>query len=231
MLENNCWLNQLTGVYENREAAYREDKGDTFVDGPVNDFTTNYANAKSGLDDEKYMEVASAKSRVDLMFFYMKTCHIVDVCTYRKVYNEQNNKTVAEHPVLFMASEAQCSKATQAKDEFETGAGAALLQERDLECASPTTPTPATGPPPPAAQCHTSYALLRDQCARPLAGWVLAWYCCEESGLEATDARCDLREACERVGPITRFPPDGLLGKPPFGDPLGDGLVGCACPE
>jgi len=147
MLENNCWFNQLTKAYEYCEAAYREDKGDTFVDGPVNDFTTNYANAKSGLDDEKYMEVASAKSRVDLMFFYMKTCHIVDVCTYRK--DEQNDKTVAEHPVLFMASEAQCSKATQAKDEFEKGAGAALLQEVRVEypeCASPTTtnPTPTT---------------------------------------------------------------------------------------
>jgi hypothetical protein len=142
MLENNCQLNQLSGVYEDCETAYREDKGVTFVDGPVNDFTTNYANAKNGLDDEKYMKVASAKSRVDLMLFYMKTCHIVDICTYRE--DKQNNKTVAEHPVLFMPSEAQCSKATQAKAEFETGPGATLLQERDPECATPTT-TSTTG--------------------------------------------------------------------------------------
>jgi hypothetical protein len=134
MLENNCQLNQLSGVYEDCEAAYREDKGVTFVDGPVNDFTTNYANAKNGLDDEKYMKVASAKSRVDLMLFYMRTCHIVDVCTYKE--DKQNNKTVAEHPVLFMPSEAHCSKATQAKAEFEMGPGATLLQERDPECAA-----------------------------------------------------------------------------------------------
>jgi hypothetical protein len=53
----------------------------------------------------------------------------------------------AEHPVLFMPSEAQCYKATQAKDEFETGAGATLLQERDPECMAPTTTTTTTTPP------------------------------------------------------------------------------------
>jgi hypothetical protein len=52
---------------------------------------------------------------------------------------------VAENPVLFMPSEAQCSKAMQAKDEFETpSAGRTLLQERKQAieagaCASPTT--------------------------------------------------------------------------------------------
>ena len=134
MLGNNCMLNKLSDAYGDCKATYREGQGDTFVDGPVSDFTTNYANAKTGLDDEKYMEVASSKSRLDLMLLYMKTCHTVDVCMYKE--DEQNAKTVAENPVLFMPSEAQCSKVTQVKAEFETGAGAALLQERDRECAA-----------------------------------------------------------------------------------------------
>jgi hypothetical protein len=104
------------------------------VDGPnVNDFTTNYADLKTWLDDEKYMNVihlnvARTKTRFDLMFFYMKTSHTVDVCMYKK--NESNAIVLAAHPVLFIPSEAQCIKSTQTMNAFETGLGAALVKGR-----------------------------------------------------------------------------------------------------
>ena len=141
MLQNNCWLNQLSEQLESSLTNYTDKKGDVFVDGPVTKWTSAYANAAGdvGLQDTDYLMVASAKARFDGMMFYIKISHTVETCAYKK--NAENDKTVVADPALFMPlTEAMCDKSKAAKLDFERGAGRALIVEGAAipECDYPT---------------------------------------------------------------------------------------------
>ena len=128
MLQNNCWLNQLSEQLDTSMADYKTAKGDAYVDGPVTKWSSAYANAAGdvGLQDTGYLKVASAKARFDGLFFYIKISHTVDVCAYKN--DVENINTVEVDPTLFMPlTEAMCDKSKAAKHDFETGAGQALL--------------------------------------------------------------------------------------------------------
>jgi hypothetical protein len=130
MLQNNCWLNQLSEQLESSLTNYTDKKGDVFVDGPVTKWTSAYANAAGdvGLQDTDYLKVASAKARFDGMMFYIKISHTVEICVYKE--NAENGDTVVADPTLFMpVNEATCDKSKAAKLDFETGAGRALIVE------------------------------------------------------------------------------------------------------
>jgi hypothetical protein len=67
MLQDNCWLNQLSGQFHSNMAYYKAAKGDAFVDGPLTKWTSAYANAAgdAGLQDTEYLKVARFQARFD----------------------------------------------------------------------------------------------------------------------------------------------------------------------
>lgn len=134
----NTQLNELDATYETSLVDYKAKKDTDFVDGPVTQWSTAYANADAdqSLADDDFLKVAAAKANFDGLFFYLKTSHTIEICDFTA--DEANKAAVKANPVLFNLPESQCAKAISAADDFETGAGIKLLSE----CK--TTPTKTT---------------------------------------------------------------------------------------